>query len=1136
MLDKGIEFTDLGVQVSTTNSNSLSSKLNPLATNFTIAHLKPLCFKNHEFVKRMHNDVTISTAESVKFQHLTHSNSIKTSYDINSAADTSTIEVKNYPAFSGINTIGMGTFHQLMYAFMAFSLVLSCYVAYAVAISKIDIHDSLLPTENPSVILKEIRIKNVNKVIIGTLNINSLSSKFEQLKIIIGNFLDILIIQETKLDPSFPTEQFLINGYKIPYRLDRNRRGGGVIIYIREDIPSKQLFKHKFTKNIEGLFIEVNLRKTKLLLFGTYHSTHPEYGLSDADYFNQIGFALDTYSNYEKFLLAGDFNIEEEHHILKDFLFEYNSKSLIKENTCFKSIDNPSCIDLFLTNSPYNFQNTTAVATGLSDFHKMVITVMKTTFPKAKPKVIYYRQYKKFVLGDFRMALKTRLENTTDCNIIDTYSKFEEAFLETINKHAPLKKKTLRANEKPFMTKALRKAIMRRSALQNRYYKDRLPESQNAFKKQRNYTNRLLKKEKKKYFANIDMKNYTDNKKFWHTVKPLFSNYNGGSQKITLIEKGEIISNDENIANTFNNFFIDSVKNLDIDTNENTYWYDLDNKSNNPVQIALNKYKYHPSICEIKQKVTVETKFLFSKVGSNEIVEEIQRLDINKTGTFSNITAKQLKQVEVIIAEPLQLIWNLEIIDNQKFPSKLKCADISPIFKKLDCVLKENYRPISILPVVSKIFERIMEQQIKYFIEKQLSPFLCGFRKGYNTQYALTTMIEKWKRELDKKGGIAGAILMDLSKAFDTINHELLIAKLEAYGFDQSALAILLSYLRERWHRTKINTTFSTWLEILSGVPQGSILGPILFNIYINDLFFEFENTHACNFADDTTLSAFGTNIKDVLFALEYDTQSAIIWFKNNFMKLNQDKCHFLISGNIKEHLWSKVGNELIWESVEENLLGVTIDKDLNFNSHLAKLCKKVGQKVTALARIVMILPFNKRRIILKTFIESQFSYCPLIWMFCSRQMNRKINHVHERALRLVYRDFNSTFEELLNKDKSVCIHHRNIHQVAIEMYKVKNNLSPPLMRELFKYNTYGHNTRMGDKFLRPNVNKVYKGVNSLRNFGPIVWNTMLPNTIKQCTSLLAFKNSIKSWIPNNCPCRLCTYYIKDLGFTQVYE
>ena len=165
-------------------------------------------------------------------------------------------------------------------------------------------------------------------------------------------------------------------------------------------------------------------------------------------------------------------------------------------------------------------------------------------------------------------------------------------------------------------------------------------------------------------------------------------------------------------------------------------------------------------------------------------------------------------------------------------------------------------------------------------------------------------------------------------------------------------------------------------------------------------------------------------------------------------------------------------------------------------------------------AKMVRFLPFDKRRLILKTFIESQFSYCPLVWMFCNRNMNRKINHIHERALRLVYNDYRSSFEELLRNDKSVLIHHRNIHSVAIEMFKEKHSISSPLMNELFEHNNDGRVTRMGDTFYRPRVKKVYMGANSLRSFGPIVWNTMLPNQLKECSSLVEVKNSIKSWIP----------------------
>ena len=492
----------------------------------------------------------------------------------------------------------------------------------------------------------------------------------------------------------------------------------------------------------------------------------------------------------------------------------------------------------------------------------------------------------------------------------------------------------------------------------------------------------------------------------------------------------------------------------------------------------------------------------------------------------NDISVKVLVMTNDIISTHLSNFFNKSKTE-QYYPTMLKIADVTPLHKKDEKTLTKNYRPVSLIPVVSKLYERNMYNQINMYIQNHLSPYLFGFREGHSTEQCLVIMLEEWKKALDKKDS-AGAILTDLSKAFDSLNHGLLIAKLSAYGFDDESLKFIHSYLKERKQRTKVGSYYSMWNSIKLGVPQGSILGPLLFNIFLNDIFYFIRDVSIANYADDNTSYTTEKNITSLLETLEGETNILIDWFRINEMKPNEDKCHLLVIN--QENVSVNLGNENIPCSSTVDLLGIKIDYKLNFNEHVSKLCKKGNQKLHALARVSKYMSKDKLRLIMRAFITSQFSYAPLTWMFHSRTLNNKINKIHERALRLVYDDENLTFQELLDLDGSITIHHKNIQRLAIEMFKIKNNLSPPLMNDIFKENTNTYDLRKKRCWEPTNVRTVHFGTETISYRGRKTWD-MVPQHIKDAISLQEFKNKIKTWKPNECTCRLCKTFIPQLGF-----
>jgi len=987
-------------------------------------------------------------------------------------------------------------------------------------------------------LLKTLRSKYTNNPSIGYLNINSLrGSKFPQLNELFNQCkVDIFCIDETKLTKEIPTSRFYIEGYQYPpIRRDRgnvtsnNSFGGGKLVYIKDGLICKRVDKFE-TPTAETICIELLLKSQKWFIMFGYR---PE-SINRNTFFEEINITLSKAINkYKNILFIGDLNIDlkipnhDKKHFLEDLCDAYDLTNMVKGKTCFMSSDGSS-IDVMLTNKPRSFFKTYTIETGLSDHHKLILTFLRSHYSnKLKAKKIIYRDVKNINYEHFENDIAS-IHYDEMHRFSDSYTGFSTLFKSIVDRHAPIKTKIVRGNNKPFMNKELSNALKTKSRIKNKWNKWRSRENFLEWQNIKKKCNYLTWKAEKDHFEKILSNGVVTNKDLWEKVKPALSHkYDKFKSDIILKEGESIISEETKVSEILNNQYINIVE-ISTGTAPSTQGHiDMSNKDTikSYIDKIINHYKDHPSIKVIKDNIQdLDLPPFKIPLAQAEDIDLISKqINPKKAAGPDLILPVLVKHVAHHIKEPVKNIIN-EMISTDIFPDNGKIAHVTPVFKidKKDRQNKANFRPLSITGTFSKVMERYIQNHICSHIDSFLSIFISAYRKRYSTNHVLMRLIENWKLQLDNNKWV-GAVLMDLSKAFDCVPHDLLIAKMHAYGFDYDTLVLFLSYLKNRKQGVKVNNSISPLLTMISGVPQGSILGPILFNLFINDLVLFMNNSDLLNYADDNTISAWANSLEELILTLESESETAIKWFQDNEMIVNPDKFQAIIInryGKLKQnnHIL-KFGEYEIESKNSVTLLGIEIDDQISFHSHIHTLARGAAGQLNYLISKKKFLNQEAKKVLIESFIMSNFNYCPLVWLFCDSKSTSKQETIQKRALRFLYDDYESDYEHLLTLANKPTLEVRKLRFLAIEIFKTISELNPAFMKEIFTLNT-GRNASRNLLMVKAQSTKKY-GTDTLRSLGPRIWNA-LPIETRSCTNLNTFKSLIKTWSGPSCNCSNC--------------
>ena len=878
----------------------------------------------------------------------------------------------------------------------------------------------------------------------------------------------------------------------IIHRADRHRHGGGVCIYVRNSLTCRKVSigNNSSTSSVESIWLEVHSRSvpSKILVGCIYRP--PSLGV------NSVQFLLDMIDHAltlrDHVVVCGDLNINllDSDHPQSILLSEF-----IKSRNLLQPIASPTRITCnsatFLVSSERIVRSSHVVDIGISD-HSAISLGLCWSKSKPRSSTVLRRSFKRFDPDKFKADLSKApwsVMDTFDC-VDDKTDFFNQLFLQVLDDHAPLRRFRVKKNGCPWVTKDIRDQMDTRVKLLHRFRVTRCIEDWEAYRKQRNRVTALLRVSKKEHFSSL-ITNKAQPATMWRALKSVLPHSVSSWSSFNVDAK--------TLATMFNDHFISvssSAPNSippELHCANPTRTCQLPPLSLQPIQ---------PEECEIK----------------------LSKLQPRKSTGLDGIPASMLKIASPVIALPVCSIINTSI-STCSLPSIWKKALVKPLHKGGSRDALSNYRPISLLPVTSKVLESVIRDQVMSHLldHNLLSPWQSGFRPGHSTTTTLLHVTSEWYSALDQ-GFIVGAVFLDIAKAFDTVNHTLLLSRLADLGFDHATCEWFSCYLRDRHQCTAIDGNFSDEAVVPSGVPQGSVLGPLLFTLFVNSLPSHLEGVSTVMFADDTTLYVIGKSAADISAMLSYALDSAHKWLLESGLRLNAAKTKCMLIHSSRRRSLSPLDVQLNGTHIQQvqnyKYLGVVISDTLSWSQHIDLVRSKAAKGIGLLRRLSWFLPRQALCTMYNAYILPHLTYADAVWGTCTQGQSRSLEHLQNYAARIILRRrVGASATDMRRELNWPTLTSRRAASEAVAAYQSVSGHGPAYLSALFQQcaRTHQHATRSAScRGIRVPQVRTELGKKAFAFRGALRWNG-LPVSIRTSKS-----NDISSSIKSH----LLTYSI----------